>query len=75
MFRLNEIRKTMQQHLQPMLSLIPEVPVKISNDKSKFITFEPKAMNLLVLASQQAAPVTKNTFRFLRRAHHNSGLS
>ena len=42
MFRLNEIRKTAQQRIQPMLSLVPEVPVKISNDKSKFITFELK---------------------------------
>ena len=42
MFRLNEIRKTTQQHLLPVLSLIPEVPVKISDDKSMFITFELK---------------------------------
>ena len=42
MFRLNKIRKTMQQRLQPVLSLIPEVPVKISDDKSKFIIFELK---------------------------------
>ena len=42
MFRLNKICKTTQQCLQPVLLLIPEVPVKISNDKTKFITFEPK---------------------------------
>ena len=42
MFRLNEIMKTSQKRLQPVLSLVPEVPVKISDDKSKFITFELK---------------------------------
>ena len=42
MFRLNKNRKTTQQRLPPVLSLIPEVPVKISDDKRKFITFELK---------------------------------
>ena len=42
MFRLNEIRKTTQQRLQPVLSLMSETPVKVSDDKSKFITFELK---------------------------------
>ena len=42
MFRLNEICKTTQQRLQPVLLLVPEIPIKVSDDKSKFMTFELK---------------------------------
>jgi hypothetical protein len=42
MFRLTELQKTAHQRIQPVLSLVPEPPLKINEDKSKFITFELK---------------------------------
>ena len=39
MFRLNEIHKTTQQRLQPVLLLVPEIPIKVSDNKSNIITF------------------------------------
>ena len=62
MFRLNEIWRNTQQCLQPVLWLLLEVPIKISDDESKFIALNWK----FVLANQQAAPTTKNCSGFWR---------
>ena len=49
MFRLAERQKTTQHCLWPMLLLVPELPLKVADDKTKFITFE-----LSVYAGQPA---------------------
>ena len=61
MFRLAELQKTPQQRLQPVLSLVPETPLKVAEDKSQFIMFE-----LRVHAGQPASSMTyKKNVRFL----------
>ena len=42
MFRLAELQKKTQQHLQPVLLVPLEVPLKVAKQKSMLITFELK---------------------------------